>query len=165
MRINRQKNWTLFSIFGMAYWFFGNLYEAIVFGPNWAVDDPKILEHLNAFFVKSSPTLYFIPMTLLAAISIWVLTFTNKINAVKRDYRIASVLALIITVMTSLIVGLILSNMFGAAFYDHPEKGSLYGRLWNMLNAVRLVLEGATIYYLFNSYRKLDKQTGEAVIK
>lgn len=157
MNLTKQKNWTLFSIFGIAYWFFGNLYEAIVFGPNWAIKDPNHLKHLNDFFVNSSPTAYFIPMTLLAAISIWVLTFFNKIETVKREYRMASILALIITVMTSLIVGLVLSKMFGPGYFENPSEGSFYGMLWNILNALRLLLEVATIYYLFNVYRKLDK--------
>lgn len=69
----------------------------------------------------------------------------------------ASILALVITVFTSLIVGLVLSKMFGAGFYENPAQGSFYGKLWNVLNAFRLILEVATIYYLFNIYRKLDK--------
>lgn len=157
MNVTKQKNWTLFSIFGITYWFFGNLYEAIVFGPNWAIKDPNHLKYLNDFFVNSSPTAYFIPMTLLAAISIWFLTFFNKIETVKREYRMASVLALVITVMTSLIVGFVLSKMFGPGYFENPSEGSFYGMLWNILNAFRLLLEVATIYYLFNVYRKLDK--------
>lgn len=157
MNLSTQKNLTLFSIFGIAYWFFGNLYEAIVFGPNWAIENPDYLINLNRFFVNSSPTVYFIPMTLLAALSIWILMFTNKMNIVKREYRVASILVLVITIMTSLIVGLVLSKMFGQGFYENPHNGSFYGKLWNVLNFFRLLLEMATIYYLFNAYRKLDK--------
>lgn len=157
MNLNKQKNWTLFAIFGIAYWFFGNLYEAIVFGPNWIIEDSNHLKHLNMFFVNSSPTLYFIPMILIAGISIWILTFLNKIDSVKREYRMASILALIVTILTSLIVGFVLSKMFGSGFYANPEKGSFYGKIWNVSNAFRMIFELATIYYLFNVYRKLDK--------
>lgn len=157
MNVSKQKNWTLFSIFGISYWFFGNLYEAIVFGPNWVIDDPNHLKYLNAFFVNSSPTLYFMPMTLLSAFSIWILMFMNTIDIVKREYRMASILVFVVTVMTSLIVGFILSKMFGSRFYENPRDGSFYGNLWNIFNAFRLLLEMATIYYLFNVYRKLDK--------
>ena len=96
-------------------------------------------------------------MTLIAAFSIWVITFLNKVEVVKREYRMASILALIITVLTSLIVGFVLSKMFGPGFYENPSAGSFYGKIWNILNAFRLFLEIATIYYLFNCYRKLDK--------
>ncbi len=157
MNISKQKTWTLFSLFGIAYWFFGNLYEAIVFGPNWIIENPDHLRYLNAFFVNSSPTAYFIPITLLATFSIWILMFTNKIDIVKREYRIASVLVLIITILTSFIVSLVLSKMFGSGFYENPSEGSFYGKLWNVLNAFRLLLEIGVIYYLFNIYRKLDK--------
>ena len=157
MNLSKQKNITLFSIFGIAYWFFGNLYEAIVFGPNWSLKDPNHLKHLNDFFVNSSPTAYFVPMTLITAISVWILLFTNKIENVKREYRIASILTLVITAMTSLIVAFVLSKMFGPGYFENPANGSFYGQLWNVLNAFRLVLEIATIYYLFSAYRKLDK--------
>lgn len=136
---------------------FGNLYEAIVFGPNWIIEDPKHLQNLNDFFVNSSPTLYFIPVTLLAAISVWVLTYVNKVEIIKREYLMASVLTLVITILTSFIVGFILSKMFGEGFYENPINGSYYGQIWNILNLFRLILEVFTIYYLFNIYRKLDK--------
>ena len=157
MKLKTQKNATLFSLFSIAYWFFGNLYEAIVFGPNWNQDDPEILHHLNSVFVQSSPNAYFVPMTLFAALSVWIVTFLNKIDAVKKEYKIASILTLIITVLTSLIVALVLSKMFGPEFYENQSEGSYYGTLWNYLNVVRMILEAATIYYLFNIYRKLDK--------
>ncbi len=157
MKLNNQKNWTLFAIFGMAYWFFGNLYEAIVFGPNWMIDDARQLDHLNAFFQHSTPTVYFVPMTLLAAIAIWLVTYFNKIESLKGFYRKASILVLVITIMTSLIVAFVLSQMFGEGYYANMEAGSFYGKVWNILNAIRLVLEGFTIYYLFNAYRQLDK--------
>lgn len=157
MNIAKQKNWTLSSIFGIAYWLFGNLYEAIVFGPNWIIKNPEHLKHLNSFFVNSSPTAYFVPMTIIAAISVWVLTFLNKTESVKKEYKKASILVLVITLLTSFIVAFILSKMFGPGFYENPNEGSFYGTIWNYLNALRLLLESATIYYLFNIYRKLDK--------
>lgn len=158
MNIKKQKNWTLFAIFGIAYWFFGNLYEAIVFGPNWSIEDPNQLKLLNDFFVNSSPTFYFIPMTFITAVVVWVLTFSNKEVSVKREYKIASILALVITLLTSFIVGFVLSKMFGSGLLENPSAGAYYGRIWNILNIPRLILEVATLYYLLNVYRKLDKQ-------
>lgn len=157
MKLKSQKNITLFSLFGIAYWLFGNLYEAVVFGPNWSQEDPDILHHLNSVFIKSSPNAYFVPMTLLAALSVWILTFLNKIEVVKKEYKIASILTLIITLLTSLIVVLVLTKMFGKGFYENQSEGSFYGTLWNYLNVVRMILEVATLYFLFNIYRKLDK--------
>lgn len=157
MKLKTQKNATLFSLFSIAYWFFGNLYEAIVFGPNWNQDNQEILHHLNSVFIKSSPNAYFVPMTLLAVLSVWIITYLNKIDTVKKEYRMASILTLIITILTSLIVALVLSKMFGPGFYENQSQGSYYGTLWNYLNGVRMILEVATLYYLFTIYRKLDK--------
>src|SRR5690349_24243115 len=47
MAPNRQKWLTLVAVLGLAYWFFGNLYEAIVFSPNWVTDTPAQMTRLN----------------------------------------------------------------------------------------------------------------------
>src|SRR5690242_9538153 len=48
-----QKWWTFAAVLGLAYWFFGNLYEAVVFSPNWVVDSAAQIDRLNAFFVNT----------------------------------------------------------------------------------------------------------------
>lgn len=129
MNIKKQKYVTLFGIFGFAFWFFGNLYEAIVFGPNWSIKSPGHLKFLNEFFSNSSPTVYFMPMTLITVIVIWILTFMNKEVSVKKEYKIASILSLIITLFTTFIVTFVLSKMFGPGYYEDPKHGYFYGRI------------------------------------
>src|SRR5215212_5573590 len=70
----RQKALTLATVVGLAYWLFGNLYEAVVLSPNWVVDSPAQLTRLNEFFVVTSPTLYFVPLALAALALVFVIT-------------------------------------------------------------------------------------------
>lgn len=48
---------TLGALLGYLHWFFGNLYEAVVFSPNWVLNSPAQMERLHGFFVATSPTL------------------------------------------------------------------------------------------------------------
>jgi phosphotransferase system glucose/maltose/N-acetylglucosamine-specific IIC component len=141
MTLKLQKYVTFFGLFGMALWFFGNLYEGIVFGPNWKMDNSDQLHHLNQFFLQSSLKFYFIPMTVLTVLVIWAVTLWDKIEIVKLDLLKASILALIISILSAYIVGFVLSQMFGPGFYNNPEEGGYYGKLWNILNLVRMILE------------------------
>jgi hypothetical protein len=157
MTLTQQKKWTLASILGLAYWFYGNLYEAIVFSPNWIHDSPAQMKRLNEFFVHTSPAVYFIPITVIAVFILWFLNFKNKVDSIKRDYRMASVYAFIVMVLTVCIVTCVLSKMFGSGFYQNPGEVNLYCWAWNILNILRIVLVVITTYYVFNAYRKLDK--------
>jgi hypothetical protein len=91
-----QKRFTLAAVIGMAYWFFGNLYEAVVFSPNWVEDSPAQFARLHGFFGNTGPTLYFVPLTQLATILVWVLWWRNRDGEVKPDYRRAAVSALLV---------------------------------------------------------------------
>lgn len=74
---DRQKALTLTTVVGLAYWMFGNVYEAVVFSPNWVADSPAQLTRLNEFFVVTSPTLYFVPLALVALALVWVVSWLN----------------------------------------------------------------------------------------
>jgi hypothetical protein len=157
MKITSQKQWTLAAIIGLAHWFFGNLYEAIVISPNWIVDSPMQLQRLNEFFVNTSPTLYFVPITQIATIAVWVLTFLNKENSVKKDYKMASIVTVLITALNAFIVSTIILKLFGSDYAQYGEYLHTLSWRWNILNFFRMILTFTVIYYLFSIYRKLDK--------
>lgn len=55
------------SMAGYAHWFFGNLYERVVFYPNLQRGDTaETILSLRALFEFGSPTLYFVPVTIVA---------------------------------------------------------------------------------------------------
>jgi hypothetical protein len=68
MTIKIQRRITLIAMPGLLHWFFGNFYEVIVISPNWVVDSPIQMKRHNEFFVNTSPTIYFVPLTQIAPI-------------------------------------------------------------------------------------------------
>jgi hypothetical protein len=157
MTRTRQKWLTLVVVLGLAYWFFGNLYEAVVFSPNWVVDSPAQLTRLNEFFVNTGPTLYFVPLTLLATVLVWVLLALNRESEVAADYRKASLFALLLTALNALIVVTTVTKLFGADYLSYADRLTSYAWRWNVLNVIRMALTAATAAYLFNAFRKLDR--------
>lgn len=61
-----------FTVFGIAMWFFGNLYEAIVIGPNIAGDSKEQLRAFQQFTEVTNPMYYYVPLTLIAAVTLIV---------------------------------------------------------------------------------------------
>jgi hypothetical protein len=153
----RQKWLTLLAVLGLSWWFFGNLYEAFVISPNWVVDAPAQLERLHGFFVRTSPTAYFVPVTPLAMLLAWALTFTNRRPEARRAYRIASVIGAAAMAVNALIVGTLITRLFGDAYRSFGEELSVLAWTWNGLNVVRMVLTASTAAFLFSAFRALDR--------
>jgi len=151
-----QRRLTLLAVLGLAYWLFGNLYESIVLSPNWIVDSAMQLERLNAFFVNTSPTIYFVPLTQAATVLVWILWWRNRIDEVRRDYRRAGVLGILATGVNAVIVATVVPTLFGEERLSHVDSLTAYGWAWNILNVVRMVLVGATLAYAFRAFRTLD---------
>ncbi len=152
-----QRRLTLFAIIGLSYWFFGNLYEAIVFSPNWVVDSPTQMKRLNEFFVTTSPTLFFVPLTQIATVLVWFLVWKNKVNSIRLELKRASIFAVLVTILNAIIVSTVVLKLFGTDYEKYGDFLTTLTWSWNVLNFFRMVLVAMTIYYLFNAYRKLDK--------
>jgi hypothetical protein len=141
----------------MAYWFFGNLYEAVVLSPNWIEDSPAQLARLHGFFRNTSPTLYFVPLTQLATVLVWVLWWRNRDDEVKPDYRRAAGSALLLTALNAYIVAALIPRMFGEDYLARPEGLNAAVWQWNVLNVFRMALTAVTGWSLFSAFRKLDR--------
>lgn len=158
MTRSRQKWLTLAAVIGLAYWFFGNLYEAIVISPNWIVDSAEQLTRLNGFFVNTGPTLFFVPLTFVATALVWMLLLVNRDSELRVHYRKASLLALALTVLNIVIVTTLVTRLFGADYLSYADELSTYAWRWNVLNVIRMLLTAATAIQLFGAFRKLDRQ-------
>jgi hypothetical protein len=145
-----QRRLTLLAALGMAWWFFGNLYEAVVFSPNW-IGGPDQLARLDGFFTNTGPTLYFVPVTQLAIVLTWILWWRNRDGEVRADYRRAGIASLALTALTAVIVTLLLPRMFD----DHSTAAAWW---WNVLNVGRMALTATTGLYLFQAFRGLDRR-------
>jgi hypothetical protein len=157
MTLPNQKNLTLLAVWGLAYWFFGNLYEAIVFSPNWVVDSPAQIKRLNEFFINTSPTTYFVIVTQLATLTVWLLLWLNRERGLRRDYRRAGFLALAAALLNVYIVAVLIRSIFGHDSALDADRLHTYLWRWNALNLLRMALVAATAVYLFSAFRKLDR--------
>jgi len=140
-----RANLTLLTVVGLAYWFFGNLYESVVFSPNWVIDTPAQIGRLNDFFVNTSPTTYFVPLLIVTDavfLGLWIRD--------RRRYARAAVLMLVLNIVNAGIVT-------GVAIPLFAEGTAAYAWTWNALNVVRMLLTAAAAYTLFQVYRELDR--------
>jgi hypothetical protein len=163
MKPSLQRNLTLVALIGMAYWLFGNVYEAVVFSPNWVRDSPAQFARLHEFFSVTGPTLYFVPVTQIALVLVWVLWWRNRDGEVARDYRRAGLVAVASTVLSAFIVGVVIPRMFGADALAQPDGLHAAAWQWNILNVFRVLLTATTAWYLFSAFRKLDRRISAAL--
>jgi hypothetical protein len=158
VRSSVQLRLTLAALIGMAYWLFGNLYEAVVFSPNWVDDSPAQFTRLDKFFTVTTATLYFVPLTMIAVVLVWVLWWRNRDSDLARDHRRAGIAAIVLAALNAYIVAAVIPRMFGADALAHPENLNAAAWQWNILNIVRMLLTATTAYFLFNAFRKLDRR-------
>ncbi|GAB3410157.1 hypothetical protein [Flindersiella endophytica] len=160
MRSSLQLKLTLAAVLGMAYWLFGNLYEAVVFSPNWVHDSPAQFTRLHEFFSVTTATVYFVPLTLLALALVWLLWWRNRDRDLAADHRHAGIVAIALAALNVYIVSMVIPKMFGADALAHPDNLNAAAWQWNILNVVRMLLTAMTAYYLFRAFRKLDRRIG-----
>jgi len=160
VRSSLQLKLTLTAVLGMAYWLFGNLYEAVVFSPNWIRDSPAQFTRLHEFFTVTTATVYFVPLTMLALVLVWVLWWRNRDADLAADHRRAGIAAIALAALNAYIVSIVLPKLFGANALARPDNLNAAAWQWNVLNILRMLLTATTAYYLFRAYRKLDRRIG-----
>jgi len=154
----RTQRVILAAMLGMLHWLFGNLYEEVVIAPNWIVDTPNQLQRLHAFFVRTTPTTYFVPVSFLAPVLVWIAHAIQRGALARAELRRASLFAALASVVNALIVTSIVTRLFGPAYAS--ESGATLHDLcvrWNVLNVVRMAFAAATVFWLFAAFRRLDR--------
>jgi hypothetical protein len=133
------------SLVGLSWWFFGNLYEAIVISPNWIVDSPAQLTRLHGFFVNTDPTLYFVPITLLAVLLLWCTLIIGRRTLPRRTVIWSAVMSTTLIGLTVFIVSVLVTALFGPGYLEHGDALSTYAWWWNIANVLRMALTATTI--------------------
>jgi hypothetical protein len=140
-------------------WFFGNLYEAIVITPNLLQDTVQKLRDWQDFFHLTNPAFFYVPVAPVAVIVLVVLYFklTSHEAAFKPLLKRA-----VVFILLALGLGIyIISQINFKLFFGDPEKlePDVYklAVLWNVLNTIRTVLVGFSLYNLFKAYILLQK--------
>ncbi|MCF7548559.1 hypothetical protein [Pseudonocardia sp. WMMC193] len=152
-----QRRLTGAAVVGLAWWFFGNLYEAVVLSPNWAIDTADRMQDFYDFTVRTGPTLYFVPITQLAVALLWVLVVLNRVPQARGAYLLAGLLALLATAVNVVIVATVVPELFGDPTAVAPDRLADLALRWNVLNVVRLLLTGAAAFVAHKAYRCVDR--------
>jgi hypothetical protein len=144
------------TLFFMAYWFFGNLYEEIVLIPNQLVNTLQALTCWQSYFNISDQVYYFVPCMLIAVIGCCILLFKSKERGQRLFFKKATIFSLIATGLTIVIVNEINEKIFYGDLEKFKDELQLLSMLWLVGNAIRLYLVGTAVYYLFKAivYRK-----------
>jgi hypothetical protein len=144
----------LFALWGLALWFFGNLYEGVVIAPNLLANPVPKVRYWQAFFTVTNPVFFYIPLTPLAALTIFLLYFkTAKENiALKRHLGYAAFFLIVALGLSIFIITQINLQLFFGAIPRVPGKAYQLSALWNILNTVRLIFLAGALYQVFRAY-------------
>lgn len=93
-----------FSLFFLAHWFFGNLYEEIVLAPNQLTHSYQALKNWQGYFTISNQIYYYVPFTQIAVVVVWYLYFNSSNKREKSLLKKASIFGLLSILITVVIV-------------------------------------------------------------
>ena len=152
-------NLLLFSLIGTAMWFFGNLYEAIVMGPNMLNDTMTRMEHWQHFFVLTNPIFFYVPVTQLATVVLIILFFNTASQKVelKRFLKLASIFQIAAIILSVYIITQINLKLFLGDLSKYADQVSSLATLWNILNILRVLLVGLGLTFTFKAYLQTQK--------
>jgi len=142
----------LFSLFFMALWFFGNLYEEVVLVPNQLTNSYERLQHWQHFIVISNPIYFYVPFTPLAVLSTCLLYFRVSDIQQKRFLKRASVFGILGIIIGVVIITQINFKIFFGDLDKYRDQLFILSVMWLIGNAIRLYFVGSSLYYIFKTY-------------
>lgn len=152
MTKNKFNTLLSFSLFFMAYWFFGNLYEQIVLVPNQLVDSYETMKAYHQYFKVSNPIYYFIPFTQVAVVIIFILYWKAADEKQKHLLKKASIFGLLSLIITAVIVTQINLDLFSEDVDGMRDRLYQLSVFWLIGNFIRIYFVGSSLYYLLRAY-------------
>jgi heme/copper-type cytochrome/quinol oxidase subunit 4 len=141
-----------FSLFFIAHWFFGNVYEQIVLAPNQLTNSYDALERWQGYFTVTNQIYYYVPFTQIAVLLICFLYFKSKDKAEKKLLKKAAVFGVLSLIITALIVTQLNLKLFFGDINQHKEELFTLSVMWLIGNGIRITLVGSTLYFTFKTY-------------
>ena len=147
-------NLLLFALLGIAMWFFGNLYEAIVIGPNMLSNSIVRINHWQGFFAVTNPAFFYVPVPQLATVVLIVLYFkTSKQKvALKKLLKLATIFQVVSILLSVYIITQINFKLFFGDLGKYADQVPSMALLWNILNVTRVFLVGIALVFVFKAY-------------
>lgn len=155
------KNLLQFALFGIALWFFGNLYEGVVIAPNMLKDSAQKMKDWQDFFTITNPVFFYIPIAPIAVVLIVILHFrTSKDEPVlKKHLKRATIFGLSAFGLGIFIITQINFKLFFGEIEKYAADAYRLSVLWNTLNAVRVVLVAITLFHMFKAYMHTQQKS------
>jgi len=142
----------IFSLFFLAHWFFGNLYEQIVLAPNQLTNSYEALKNWQGYFTVSNQIYYYVPFTQMAVFVVCYLYIRTKDNRQKALLKKASIFGLLSILITVFIVTQLNLKLFFGDLDKYKEQVYNLSVIWLLGNGIRLYLVGSSLYYTFRVY-------------
>jgi hypothetical protein len=145
----------LFSLFGIALYFFGILYEGVVYGPKLLDTSMERMLFWKNFTSVISPIIYYVPWVYLATIALLVLYFKTpkEKTELKKRLKWASLFQVISLVLTIYILSQINFKMSFGDLEKYAEAIPGKVILFNILSILRLALAAIALINVFRSYK------------
>jgi small-conductance mechanosensitive channel len=141
-----------FSLFFLAHWFFGNLYEEIVLAPNQLMNTFQALKSWHSYFTYTNQIHYYVPFTQLAVVVLCILYFKSHQEVEKALLKRASLFGVSAIVLTILIITQLNLKLFFGDLEQHKQEIRTLSIIWFIGNALRLYLVGSALYYTLKLY-------------
>ncbi len=141
--------WLHFALFGLALWFFGNLYEEVILMPNWLVAPLDVLTAYNRYYTVVIQYHYYVPITQLSVLILVVLCFTNNParQLARTELRWAAIWGTLGIALTAWIVLSLNLDLFIGELKLSEAEAHTKGLIWMIGNAVRLFCVGLSFGY------------------
>ncbi|MEI5908074.1 hypothetical protein WAK64_13520 [Bacillus spongiae] len=149
---NRGKDrvWLFVAFLSMCALLFGELFEQIVFVPNWLIGDvPTNMMHFREFKHTTDPGMYYFPIAIIVIISHIRLLFKSSFLTIvqKKAVKTSLLLFSIVFVITIfVIVGINIPVIDQGSILDEQYSSKL--TLWAILNMIRIILPAYALYKL-----------------
>jgi hypothetical protein len=160
MQIKTFNRLLAFSLFFLAQWFFGNLYEEIVLAPNQLTNSYEALKNWQGYFKITNQIHYYVPFTQIPVFAVCYLYFKATNQKEKQLLKKASIFGLLSIIVTAFIVTQLNLKLFFGDIEKYKSEIYSLSVIWLLGNAVRLYLVGSSFYFTFKTY--LLRQTVEA---
>jgi hypothetical protein len=161
-----------FSLFFLAHWFFGNLYEEIVLAPNQLTNSYQALKSWQEYFTITNQIYYYVPFTQIAVFIVCYLYIKTTDKTEKNILKNAGIFGLLSIALTAIIVTQLNVKIFFGDLEKYREQIFYLSVIWIIGNAVRLYLVGSALYYVFKVYllrqkkaEATEKMPGDRTIK
>jgi len=142
-----------------SYWFFGNLYEAIAMIPNHIVDPVRAVAGYKSYFILSSPTFYFVPLTQLGFLALVLAWYGAQRPDLKSKLGRGALSMGAALLLTALIVTQIHERFFSAEYATNGEMLRTLAIALFAANIGRLLLVGYAVKCLLDTYVQMHHPT------